>query len=166
MLTKVSRTFRLPLGLSKQYDSICVRHGDATWHIEQALIAYMANYAPFKAPDRSEPVKANKPAKRFVKPTLYELQQQFSDKGSQACIDDAQAFTDHYESNGWKVGKNPMKNWKAAVNNWMRNKKSGQQGATGMLGTDISDLIAPEVKSDTSDVLEFMAKNQVIKAGK
>lgn len=29
-------------------------------------------------------------------------------------------FYEHYESNGWMVGKNPMKNWKASFNGWMR----------------------------------------------
>lgn len=32
----------------------------------------------------------------------------------------AESFFDYYESNGWKVGKNPMKNWKAALNGWIR----------------------------------------------
>lgn len=31
----------------------------------------------------------------------------------------ARKFFDHYESNGWKVGLNPMKRWKNAVNNWI-----------------------------------------------
>jgi hypothetical protein len=34
---------------------------------------------------------------------------------------EAQRFWDYYESNGWKVGRNPMKDWKAAVRNWQRN---------------------------------------------
>ena len=43
----------------------------------------------------------------------------------------AESFYDYYESNGWKVGKNPMKNWKAALNGWIRrdsewNKKHQQ----------------------------------------
>lgn len=28
---------------------------------------------------------------------------------------------DYYESNGWKVGRNPMQNWQAAMRNWKRN---------------------------------------------
>jgi len=32
-----------------------------------------------------------------------------------------QQFIDHYESNGWLVGKVPMKDWRAAVRNWERN---------------------------------------------
>ena len=31
---------------------------------------------------------------------------------------DPQRFVDYYTSNGWRVGKNPMKDWKAAVRNW------------------------------------------------
>lgn len=34
---------------------------------------------------------------------------------------EAQRYWDYYQSNGWKVGRNPMKDWKAAVRNWQRN---------------------------------------------
>ena len=54
----------------------------------------------------------------FSKPQLAEL----GEYG--ATLDksfDAGRFFDHYESNGWKVGKTSMKNWKAAVRNWLRN---------------------------------------------
>ena len=30
----------------------------------------------------------------------------------------------YYEANGWRVGKNPMKDWKAAARNWMKNNYS------------------------------------------
>jgi hypothetical protein len=30
-------------------------------------------------------------------------------------------FIDHYEARGWLIGKNPMKDWKAAVRTWKRN---------------------------------------------
>ena len=39
---------------------------------------------------------------------------------------DPQAFLDHYQSNGWKVGKNPMKDWRAAVRTWERNASQFQ----------------------------------------
>jgi hypothetical protein len=35
---------------------------------------------------------------------------------------------DHYTANGWKVGKNPMKDWKAAVRQWERNDLRGNSG--------------------------------------
>ena len=34
--------------------------------------------------------------------------------------DQCMAFYDHYEANGWKVGRNPMKLWTAAMSNWKR----------------------------------------------
>lgn len=56
--------------------------------------------------------------KKFVKPTLEEITAFCAEER----IDiDPQHFLDYYTSNGWKVGKNPMKNWKAAVRNWERN---------------------------------------------
>ena len=40
---------------------------------------------------------------------------------------DIEKFIDYYESNGWKVGKNPMKDWKAAVRNWIRKAETEQK---------------------------------------
>jgi uncharacterized protein YdaU (DUF1376 family) len=43
---------------------------------------------------------------------------------------EAKKFFNYYESNGWKVGKNPMKNWKAAANNWITNSNTYAKGTT------------------------------------
>ena len=37
---------------------------------------------------------------------------------------DANHFIDHYEARGWLIGKNPMKDWKAAVRTWKRNSST------------------------------------------
>jgi hypothetical protein len=39
---------------------------------------------------------------------------------------DPQAFCDHYQSNGWRVGKAAMKDWKAAVRNWAKRDLEGK----------------------------------------
>jgi len=57
----------------------------------------------------------------FTKPTPDELIECFDEKGSNR--DEAERFWNYYESNGWKVGRNPMKNWKAAAANWLKNAK-------------------------------------------
>jgi hypothetical protein len=63
------------------------------------------------------PIKEKKSA--FVKPTVVEIYEYACEKLSN---DDALKFTEkfhaHYEANGWKVGRNPMKDWKAAVRKW------------------------------------------------
>ena len=43
---------------------------------------------------------------------------------------EAEKFVNYYESNGWKVGKNPMKNWKAAANNWITNLNTYAKGTS------------------------------------
>lgn len=37
---------------------------------------------------------------------------------------DPEAFMAYYTANGWRVGRNPMKNWKACITTWERNEKN------------------------------------------
>ena len=78
-----------------------------------------ANHKPLTT--NQEPL-TKKQVKRFVKPTPQELIDHFKSKGSNQ--DQAERFFNHYESNGWKVGRNPMKAWKSAVSNWLKNNYS------------------------------------------
>lgn len=57
--------------------------------------------------------------KRFEKPTLSQITQYCLERNN--CVN-AEQFYDYYESNGWKVGKNAMKDWKACVRTWERNE--------------------------------------------
>ena len=57
--------------------------------------------------------------KRFEKPTLSQIEQYCIERNNNV---NAEQFFDYYESNGWKVGKNSMKDWKAAVRTWERNR--------------------------------------------
>ena len=59
---------------------------------------------------------------RFVKPTLEEVKAYCLERGKGV---DAQKWFDYYSANGWKVGKNPMKDWKAAVRTWERSGDNG-----------------------------------------
>jgi uncharacterized protein YdaU (DUF1376 family) len=43
---------------------------------------------------------------------------------------EAEKFVNYYTSNGWKVGKNPMRSWTHAVNNWITNAKQYAKGTT------------------------------------
>lgn len=64
--------------------------------------------------------------KRFKAPTIEQAKEYFSDKGYMES--EAERFFDHFTANGWKVGKSPMKDWKAAARNWMRNVKDWNGG--------------------------------------
>jgi len=52
----------------------------------------------------------------FIIPTVEELQNEFPQL-------DSQRFHDFYSSKGWMIGKNKMKDWKAAARNWLSNNK-------------------------------------------
>ncbi len=60
--------------------------------------------------------------KRFVPPTLEEVKAYCQERQNGV---DAERFIDYYTSNGWLVGKNKMKDWKAAVRTWERNRYNG-----------------------------------------
>ena len=60
-------------------------------------------------------------AKKFVEPTLEQAKEYFVELGHQDSENESAKWIDYYIANGWKVGKNPMKDWKAAIRNWMRN---------------------------------------------
>ena len=60
------------------------------------------------------------------KPSIEEIKNYCSERENNI---DADYFFDYYESKGWKIGKNTMKDWKAAVRTWERknfNKDGGQ----------------------------------------
>ena len=59
--------------------------------------------------------------KKFVRPTVEEVQAYCEERNNTV---DPQYFVDFYTANGWKVGKNSMKDWKATVRYWERNNYS------------------------------------------
>lgn len=63
----------------------------------------------------TDKVKDTKDSRTFIKPNLTEIQAYCSERKNNV---DSEKFFNHYESNGWKVGKNKMKDWKACVRTW------------------------------------------------
>jgi len=64
-------------------------------------------------------------SKRFVKPTVTEIQAYCLSRKNNV---NAQRFFDSYESKDWMIGKNRMKDWRAAVRTWENNDFSGFGG--------------------------------------
>lgn len=94
----------------------------------------LANQAKFKfnidLKEKDTPigVSKEKAQKRFSPPTLEEVKAYIADHKYPV---DAERWFDYYTANGWKVGKNPMKDWKAAIRTWTKGDRerwgSGQQ---------------------------------------
>lgn len=60
----------------------------------------------------------NNNKEKFTIPSLEDVSEYCSGRGNRV---DPSKFVDHYQSNGWMVGKNKMKDWRAAVRTWERN---------------------------------------------
>lgn len=97
---------------------------------------------------------AKKAAPAFHPPTVEEVKAYCLERKNKV---DAVRFVDYYTANGWKVGKNPMKDWRAAVRTWEREdrpsgtarknntllnyKETGKSHATITdIGMDINEL--------------------------
>lgn len=68
----------------------------------------------------SNDIEREIPQKRFVPPTLEEVQAYIVEKGY--CVD-AESFIAFYQSKNWYVGKNKMKDWKAAIVTWEKRER-------------------------------------------
>ena len=113
-----NREFRAKIAQIKDqlnHDEVMTNHDDV-----------MTNHGLVMKPYHTIPYHTNntntdniRQQKRFTKPTLAEVQAYCAERGNTV---DAQKFVDYYEANGWRVGKNPMKDWRAAVRTWERNQ--------------------------------------------
>ena len=71
--------------------------------------------------------------KRFEKPTLSEIKEYCIERNNNI---DAEEFYSYYESIGWKVGKNPMKNWKFAIITWEKRENKNKSKYTKKTNTE------------------------------
>ena len=55
----------------------------------------------------------------FKKPSVEEISSYCQERNNNI---NPEQFYDYYEANGWKINRNPMKDWKATVRNWERNE--------------------------------------------
>ena len=68
--------------------------------------------------NENEDLIEKKKVARFQKPTIEQLKEYMTEQGMN---DIAENWLNHYEANGWMVGKVKMKDWKASVRTWKTN---------------------------------------------
>lgn len=68
-----------------------------------------------------------KEKKRFKKPTVEEIEEYCKERSNGI---NAQSFIDFYESKDWMIGKNKMKDWKAAIRTWERKRSNSNISET------------------------------------
>lgn len=76
------------------------------------------NIPPYSPKGECSPTGEAPPhSRRFIPPDVEEVEAYCRERNNHI---DAQRFVDFYASKGWKVGKEPMKDWQAAVRTWER----------------------------------------------
>lgn len=113
---------------SKQSETASKLSATASKQSETAfkLFETASNPSKHACKQASNTSNASKKEGRMKRPTLQEVEAEIEARGYHV---DARAFIAYYDSNGWKVGKNPMKSWKSALTTWER-RDSGKAVAS------------------------------------
>ena len=115
----VTKTTRITIC---NYDTYNSKRNEDETNVTQPRHASDTHLTPNKNVKKEKNVKNDKKKRvMFVKPSISDVQKYCNEIGFNQ---NAQAFVDYYEANGWLVGKNRMKDWKATIRNWQR--RSGE----------------------------------------
>jgi len=98
----------------------------------------------------------NNKRKKFVKPSLEEVQQYCNERNNNI---NAEHFIDYYEANGWKVGKNPMKDWKAAIRTWEK-----RDNKTTKRKEIVPDWLNKDIKSEAPNKEQEKELEEIVKS--
>jgi hypothetical protein len=92
--------------------------------------------------------KTEKTEPKFTRPALEEVKNYCLGRKNDV---DAVRFFDFYESKGWMVGKNKMKDWRAAVRTWERGSNTGS--APVKTSYEIKEIIPNEINDIPEEFL-------------
>ena len=96
--------------------------------VEATTVAKVATTVAQSIEPSIDYTKEQVKSRRFKAPTLQECMERFEEAGSSA--DEGEKFFNFYESKGWMIGRNKMKDWKAAARNWIKRNNDEQRNTT------------------------------------
>jgi uncharacterized protein YdaU (DUF1376 family) len=82
--------------------------------------------------NNKEKEKEKEKPKRFLPPSLDEVENYISEKGYSV---DAEAFIAFYTAKNWFIGKNKMKDWRAAIVTWQKRENNKKTNYSGVINT-------------------------------
>ena len=94
-----------------------------------------------KAPARSS----------FTRPTLLEVKEYCEERHNGIV---PEQWYDYYEANGWKVGRNPMKDWKACIRSWERRRAEEQANKPKTQKEEMHELYLKALEEDAREEAE------------
>jgi len=97
------------------------------WSIYQGDISESDNQSDKQRANKGQHTRTKEHKNIFIVPSVEEITAYCKERNNSV---NAQTFFDHYESNGWVVGKAKMKKWKAAVRTWEKSTPTKEAGAS------------------------------------
>ena len=94
---------------------------------------------------------AKAPASVFHRPTLQEVKE-YCEQRQNGIV--AEQWYDYYEANGWKVGRNPMKDWKACIRSWEQRRKEEQANRPKTMKEEMHELYLKALEEDAREEAE------------
>jgi len=143
----MTRKTKISCDVTREADNMlkayCLKHERSKGYLIEKMIRKFCGEQPAGSVPPAESaelvaVKAANKVKRFVPPTLNQVREYMFEKNDIIKYVEADKFHDFYESNGWKVGKNKMKCWKAAVRNWLKSNSGNQSRMYGKTSGNFS----------------------------
>jgi hypothetical protein len=145
------------------------------WREKQAIAKSVMHYENFCNDDKVKESKVNnklnvkekekEKEKKFTPPTIDEVKNYIAEKGYAI---DAEYFVAYYETRDWKVGKNKMKNWKAAIVTWSKNDKQHTNNFKTVEKQEyrhpFTTIFSDEVTNEQIDRFERNRKNFILSA--
>ena len=119
--------------------------GNAKHNVNVNENVNVSSYEDIKE-NRTTSNKSKPSTARFVAPSVEDVRRYCQERSNRV---DADAFVSFYESNGWRVGKNPMKDWKAAVRTWEKR--------TNELHSNALNTVQPKKSDDFVDLDKMRA---------
>lgn len=92
--------------------------------IKQSLMGGIKQSSPNNIDINNIEIKENNIKEKFIKPSLEEIKAYCQERNNGI---NPSSFYDFYESKNWMIGKNHMKDWKAAVRTWEQRSKSNKK---------------------------------------
>lgn len=135
----------------KQLADICLTNGSIG---KDSIVEVSIEEDNIYSPAKAELPTTKKTTNRFKKPSIEEVQEYCNERNNNI---NAEQFIDYYEANGWKVGKNTMKDWKAAVRTWERRNTSNKPVRKEIVPKWIDKEVEDEYLSD-EELAEFEKK--------
>jgi len=138
---------RLLSEISKRKSFCASRRTNRMSNICQTSVPHMEN--------ENENENENKVNKRFTPPTFAEVTVYCRERNNGI---NAQLFIDFYSSKDWMIGKNRMKDWKAAIRNWENRNKQAPVASGPREEYKMPKPVSPEERKKVSDLISQTAR--------